>query len=194
MLNKLEVLKETELCGQQFAVYGTPQEPLFRAADVAKWINHSDVSKMIQKVDDDEKGTNIVRTPGGNQEVWFLTEDGLYEVLMQSRKPIAKQFKKGVKQILKQIRQTGSYTSLLAKSRESREDGVYDSDYPTLEDYFRKYVPAEYFVNMLFSIMKEYSSMADILPEEADNAYHKINVLLTFTNTLAANHRRGAFA
>ncbi|WP_300854391.1 BRO family protein, partial [uncultured Clostridium sp.] len=32
---------------------------------------------------------------------WFLTEDGLYEVLMQSRKPIAKAFKKEVKKILK---------------------------------------------------------------------------------------------
>ena len=36
-------------------------------------------------------------------ETWFLTEDGLYEVLMQSRKPQAKQFKKGVKEILKSI-------------------------------------------------------------------------------------------
>ena len=41
----------------------------------------------------------------------FLTEDGLYEVLMQSRKPIAKQFKKGVKNILKTIRKTGTYTA-----------------------------------------------------------------------------------
>ena len=39
----------------------------------------------------------------------MLTENGLYEVLMQSRKPIAKQFKKGVKTILKEIRQTGGY-------------------------------------------------------------------------------------
>ena len=39
--------------------------------------------------------------------MWFLTEDGLYEVLMQSRKPIAKEFKKEVKKILKQIRTTG---------------------------------------------------------------------------------------
>lgn len=41
--------------------------------------------------------------------MWFLTEDGLYEVLMQSRKPIAKEFKKGVKEILKTIRKTGGY-------------------------------------------------------------------------------------
>lgn len=66
-------------------------------------------SKMIRNVDDDEKGTNIIHTPGGNQQVWMLTENGLYEVLMQSRKPIAKEFKKGVKAILKEIRKNGGY-------------------------------------------------------------------------------------
>ena len=45
---------------------------------------------MIQNIDEDEKVVNNVHTLGGNQEAWFLTEDGLYEVLMQSRKPIAK--------------------------------------------------------------------------------------------------------
>ena len=43
--------------------------------------------------------------------MWFLTEDGLYEVLMQSRKPIAKQFKKNVKEILKTLRKSGGYVS-----------------------------------------------------------------------------------
>ena len=69
-----------------------------------RWIEHSDVSKMMKSVDEDEKVKNIVRTLGGNQEMWFLTEDGLYEVLMQSRKPIAKQFKKKVKKLLKDLR------------------------------------------------------------------------------------------
>lgn len=52
---------------------------------------------MLQGIDKEEKVLNIVYTLGGEQECWFLTEDGLYEVLMQSRKPIAKQFKKKVK-------------------------------------------------------------------------------------------------
>ncbi len=39
----------------------------------------------------------------------MLTENGLYEVLMQSRKPIAKEFKKGIKEILKSIRKHGAY-------------------------------------------------------------------------------------
>ena len=46
---------------------------------------------------------------GGVQEMWFLTEDGVYEVLMQSRKPMAKAFKKEVKKVLKEIRKHGMY-------------------------------------------------------------------------------------
>lgn len=46
-------------------------------------------------------------TPGGIQEKWFLTEDGLYEVCMQSHKPIAKELNKEIKKYLKQIRITG---------------------------------------------------------------------------------------
>ena len=71
--------------------------------------DQSSVNKLVNLVDDDEKVRNNLPTPGGNQQVWFLTEDGLYEVLMQSRKPIAKEFKKGVKEILKSIRKTGGY-------------------------------------------------------------------------------------
>ena len=120
MANQIEVLKQTELLGQQFEVYGTLEEPLFKATDVARLINHSDVSTMMRNVDDDEKGTKIVCTPGGNQQVWMLTENGLYEVLMQSRKPIAKEFKKGVKAILKEIRKNGGY--MVARADETPEE------------------------------------------------------------------------
>ncbi|MED3482844.1 BRO family protein [Bacillus toyonensis] len=47
-------------------------------------------------VDEEEKVLNNVYTLGGNQQAWFLTENGIYEVLMLSRKPIAKQWKKEV--------------------------------------------------------------------------------------------------
>lgn len=115
MKTQLQVLKHTELCGQQFAVYGTAEEPLFLAKDVATWIEYdaSSVNKLVALVDDDEKVRNIIPTLGGNQEMWFLTEDGLYEVLMQSRKPIAKQFKKGVKKILHEIRTIGGYLATM---------------------------------------------------------------------------------
>lgn len=59
---------------------------------------------MVSLVDDEEKLKRTLYVAGQNREMWFLTEDGLYEVLMQSRKPIAKQFKKQVKTILKELR------------------------------------------------------------------------------------------
>lgn len=112
-MNELKVLNEQEVLGKQFRVYGTAEEPLFLAKDVAEWIEYdtSSVNKMITNVDDDEKVRKNVPTLGGIQESWFITEDGLYEVLMQSRKPIAKQFKKEVKEILKTIRKHGIYAT-----------------------------------------------------------------------------------
>ncbi len=108
MSNQISVLKQTELCGQQFTVYGSMQEPLFFAQDVAVMLQLTNVSDMVQRVDEDERSKfNLGRQGDG----WFLTENGLYEVLMQSRKPIAKKFKKGVKAILKEIRTNGGYLS-----------------------------------------------------------------------------------
>ena len=102
---EVQVLEnEVTLMGKTFNVYGTVEEPLFRAKDVADWIEHSDVHKMVQSVDEDEKVRNNIPTLGGNQEAWFLTENGVYEVLMLSRKPVAKDFKKEVKKMLHALR------------------------------------------------------------------------------------------
>lgn len=43
---------------------------------------------MLKTIDEDEKLVGTLFLSGQNREAWFLTEDGLYEVLMQSRKPI----------------------------------------------------------------------------------------------------------
>ena len=114
MQDLIQVLKQSELCGQQFTVYGTAENPLFRAKEVADIIDHPNVTVMMNMVDDDEKGVKQLLTPGGVQNVTMLTEDGLYEDLMQSRKPIAKQFKKGVKKLLHEVRTTGGYISTKA--------------------------------------------------------------------------------
>lgn len=107
----LEVINQQEVLGKDFKIYGTPEEPLFLAKDVAEWIGNdtSQIKKLLDKIDEDEKVRNNITTLGGIQNTWFVTEDGLYELLMQSRKPIAKAFKKEVKKILKDIRTTGGY-------------------------------------------------------------------------------------
>ena len=122
MKNEIQVLKQTELLGRRLTVYGTMQEPLFLAKDISEWLEHTNTAMMLKMIDDDEK-TKIYGILPNLNKVYsgcesgtyngsyhsFLTEDGLYEVLMQSNLPIAKQFKKGVKQILKEIRTTGGY-------------------------------------------------------------------------------------
>ena len=104
---ELEVLKQQELLGREITVYGTNENPLFLAKDVAEWLGLTNVTNMVSRIDDDEvTKLNL----GGFQGICnFLTENGVYEVLMQSRKPIAKDFKKGVKHILKEIRTNGGY-------------------------------------------------------------------------------------
>ncbi|MED2842629.1 Bro-N domain-containing protein [Bacillus toyonensis] len=70
---------------------------MFLAKDVAEWIEYKGgVSLLMKSIDEDEKGLYNVNTLGGSQKNWFLTEDGIYELLMLSRKPIAKQWKKEV--------------------------------------------------------------------------------------------------
>lgn len=103
-MNNLQVINQQEILGRDFKIYGTLENPLFLAKDVAEVIEHSDVSKMVKTVDEDEKLIRTLFVSGQNRELWFLTEYGLYEVLMQSRKPIAKQFKKQIKSILKSLR------------------------------------------------------------------------------------------
>lgn len=109
----MKIIDEREILGKQFRIFGDFENPLFLAKDVAEWIEYdtSSINKMLNNVDETEKVRKNVPTPGGNQEMWFLTEDGLYEVLMLSRKPIAKEFKKQIKEILKTIRKNGMYVT-----------------------------------------------------------------------------------
>ncbi|MCT3132485.1 phage antirepressor KilAC domain-containing protein [Lactococcus lactis] len=90
-------------------IYGTAENPLFLAKDIAELIEHSRASEMLKTVDYDEKLMQPILASGQNRNMWFLTEDGLYEVLMSSKKPQAKIFKKKVKEILKTIRKHGAY-------------------------------------------------------------------------------------
>ena len=116
MKNELQVIDEREILGKRFRVYGDFENLLFLAKDVAEWIDYAktsngsyDVSKMLKTIDEDEKLIRKIFVSGQNRNMWFLTEDGFYEVCMQSTKPNAKIFKKEVKKILKTIRKTGMY-------------------------------------------------------------------------------------
>lgn len=117
-MNELQVLAERKVLGKTLTVYGDAENPLFLAKDVADWIEYAktgtgsyDVSRMLNTLDEEEKLIRKINVSGQNREMWFLTEDGLYETLMQSTKPKAKQFKSEIKRILKEIRKTGGYVN-----------------------------------------------------------------------------------
>lgn len=56
MDNSISIVHSTELLGKPFQIYGTKQNPLFLANDVAEWLDHSNTASMLRNVDDDEKG------------------------------------------------------------------------------------------------------------------------------------------
>ena len=111
MSNELKVFEQRNVLGHDFKMYGDIDSPWFLAKDAATWIEHSDVSTMLRVVDEDEKLIQTSFVSGQNRDLWFLTEDGLYEVLFQSRKPVAKEFKRQVKKILRDIRRRGLYVT-----------------------------------------------------------------------------------
>lgn len=85
-------------------------EPRWIASDVAKILDHESATKMTRLLDDDEKGVQIVDTPGGRQEMTTITESGLYSAILRSRKPEAKEFKRWVtREVLPSIRKHGAY-------------------------------------------------------------------------------------
>lgn len=168
----IQVLQRTTLLGKELTVYGNAENPLFLAKDVAEWIEYdvSSLNKLVNTVDEDERLVGTLFRSGQNRQVWMLTESGLYEVLMQSRKPIAKQFKKGVKAILKEIRTKGGYMAvksddtpeeimakaiLLANStieRQKERISVLETEKNLVEEQNRLMAPkAAYFDNVLQS-------------------------------------------
>lgn len=105
-MEEIKIISKSTFLDKEIDVWGSVENPLFRANDVQNWLGLKNVSRAVANVDEEER-LNLKLSRGGS--MWFLTEEGVYELLMQSRKPIAKQFKKGVKAILHEIRTKGGY-------------------------------------------------------------------------------------
>ena len=102
---EMNLIEKTNILGKILKVYGDKENPLFLAKDIAEWIDHTDVSMMCKNLEFEiEKLVQTILVSGQNREVIFLTEYGVYEVLMTSRKKIAKEFRKGFKNFLKDWR------------------------------------------------------------------------------------------
>lgn len=110
----LQVIHEQKILGKTIQCYGTFEEPLFLAKDVAEWIGLAkqkngkyNISRFVKSVSKKQKGIRIAYTPGGNQETIVLTEYGLYEVLMKSRLEEAEPFREKIVEMLRDLRRHG---------------------------------------------------------------------------------------
>lgn len=81
-------------------------EPWFVAADVCRALEHTNATMALDRLDEDEKSKFGLGLPGG--DTWCVNEPGLYSLVLGSRKPEAKAFKRWIThEVLPSIRQTG---------------------------------------------------------------------------------------
>ncbi len=107
----MDILKSFVLDGTEHKIniLWDNDKPLFRASEIAKVLDIKDVHTSLRNFDNDEKGRRKMPTLCGDQEILYLTEQGVYRLLMRSNKPIARPFQKWVCDILVSIRETGKY-------------------------------------------------------------------------------------
>ena len=85
-------------------------EPWFVAVDVCKALQIANSRDALTRIDDDEKGVVLTDTLGGKQEVSIVNEPGLYTLVLSSRKPEAKAFKRWIThEVIPAIRKHGVY-------------------------------------------------------------------------------------
>jgi anti-repressor protein len=85
-------------------------EPWWYASDVCRVLEIANNRDALSRLDEDEKGVALTDTPGGRQEMSTVNEAGLYALILGSRKPSAKAFKRWVThEVLPSIRKTGGY-------------------------------------------------------------------------------------
>lgn len=123
-MNELQIFKYHNIDVRTVCIDG---EPWFVGKDVAEVLGYSNTRKAIQDhVDGEDKGVTICDTLGGKQELTIINESGLYSLILSSKLPTAKTFKRWVtSEVLPSIRKRGGYiagqeqlseTELLAKA------------------------------------------------------------------------------
>jgi prophage antirepressor-like protein len=109
VLNELSIKQFEEL---NIQIYGTYEEPLFKAKDIGELLEIKNIKDSIKHFTNKQKDVAVLTDSiGRRQESIMLTEQGLYKVLMKSRKPIAEKFQDWVCQVVEDIRKTGKYES-----------------------------------------------------------------------------------
>lgn len=116
LLSRQGSMAEKGLCCFESEQFGNVRaltvnnEPWFVAADVCRALEHSNASMALERLDDDEKAKFNLGLPGGVTNC--VNEPGLYTLVLGSRKPKAKAFKRWLThEVIPSIRKNGSYSA-----------------------------------------------------------------------------------
>lgn len=110
---EVKIVGSIQFKNRTLPVYGNLDEPLFKATDVAELLSYGDnnVWNLTNVCEDDEKLVLPAIVGGQRRKVTFVTETGLYNVLAQSRKPIARAWRRVIAEELIALRRSGGRIS-----------------------------------------------------------------------------------
>ncbi len=113
MKNEIKIFESPEF-GRIRVVMGEAGEPWFIGKDAAIVLGYSNVRDALYKhVDKEDKGVANCDSLGGRQKTTIINESGLYSLILSSKLPRAREFKRWVtSEVLPQIRKTGGYIPL----------------------------------------------------------------------------------
>lgn len=107
-MNELQIFENSEFGSVRTIIIN--DEPWFVASDIAKALGYRMASDLTRRIEDEDKGTQLMSTPSGEQNMTIINESGLYEAVMGSKIPSAKKFKRWVtSEVLPSIRKHGMY-------------------------------------------------------------------------------------
>lgn len=119
-MNEIQTFNNPEF-GTVRAVRGDDGEPMFVAKDVCTALEVKNSRDAIARLDNDERGVVLIDTPGGEQQMQAVNEAGLYVLVLSSRKPEARAFKRWVThEVLPALRRDGGY--MVARADETPEE------------------------------------------------------------------------
>lgn len=160
-------------------------EPWFVGKDIAAALGYSDTAQAIRKhIDDEDKGVVESTTPGGKQNITIINESGLYSLMLKSKLPGAKKFKRWVtSEVLPSIRKTGAYSMQGAGRGVPAEDAMFERLWAELErkqklngyvDRFCSYFgwSRRYFLSGMYKLMKRNGYNVDALTLRMQVATH----------------------
>lgn len=160
-------------------------EPWFVGKDVAAALGYSDTAQAIRKhIDDEDKGVVESTTPGGKQNITIINESGLYSLMLKSKLPGAKKFKRWVtSEVLPSIRKTGAYSVPGAGRDAPADDAMFERLWAELErkqklngyvDRFCSYFgwSRRYFLSGMYKLMKRNGYNVDALTLRMQVASH----------------------